>query len=52
MWSYCDHANLCILADSKVIADGWVPFAYFVEELDKLVALIPAADNEKEATDE
>jgi WS/DGAT/MGAT family acyltransferase len=52
MWSYCEHANLCILADSKVIADGWVPFAYFVEELDKLVALIPTADNAKEATHE
>ena len=50
MWSYCEHANLCILADSKVIADGWVPFGYFVEELDKLVALIPAANVEEDAT--
>ncbi len=47
MWSYCDQANLCILADEKVIPDGWVAFGYFVEELDRLVALLPAA-----ATDE
>tara|TARA_R110001592_G_scaffold357416_1_gene660691 strand:- start:287352 stop:288767 length:1416 start_codon:yes stop_codon:yes gene_type:complete len=41
LWSYCEDANLCILADEKVIPDGWVPYGYFVEELDKLVALIP-----------
>ena len=41
LWSYCQDANLCILADEKVISDGWVPYAYFVEELDKLVSLIP-----------
>jgi hypothetical protein len=45
LWSYCENANLCILADEKVIPDGWVPFAYFVEELDKLVALIPETTN-------
>ena len=50
MWSYCDDANLCILADSKVISDGWIPFGYFVEELDKLVALIPEAEIKEEAT--
>ena len=49
MWSYCDHANLCILADQKVIPDGWVPYRYFVEELDKLVALIPAQEADKES---
>ena len=48
MWSYCEHANLCILADAKVIADGWVPFAYFGEELDKLTALIPAPVTQEE----
>jgi hypothetical protein len=47
LWSYCQDANLCILADQKVIPDGWVPFGYFVEELDKLVALIPTADTEE-----
>ena len=41
MWSYCGNANLCVLADDKIIADGWVLFGYFVEELDALVALIP-----------
>jgi WS/DGAT/MGAT family acyltransferase len=45
LWSYCEDANLCILADEKVIPDGWVPYAYFVEELDKLVALIPETNN-------
>jgi len=50
LWSYCEHANLCILADDKVIPDGWVPYRYFVEELEKLVALIPAAPPVKEAT--
>jgi len=50
MWSYCGHANLCILADDKVIPDGWIPIAYFVEELDKLVALIPAAATAQETT--
>jgi diacylglycerol O-acyltransferase / wax synthase len=42
MWSYCGSASLCILADQKVISDGWVLFNYFVEELDKLLALVPA----------
>jgi len=41
MWSYCGNANLCVLADDKIIADGWLLFGYFVEELDALVALIP-----------
>ena len=47
LWSYCQDANLCILADEKVIPDGWVPYGYFVEELDKLVALIPETTNEE-----
>jgi diacylglycerol O-acyltransferase len=41
MWSYCDQANLCILADKKVIPDGWVLYDAFVDELKKLQALIP-----------
>ena len=48
MWSYCEHANLCILADANVIEDGWVPFAYFVEELDQLCDLIPASTPEQQ----
>lgn len=47
LWSYCDHANLCILGDQKVLPDGWVLYDYFVEELDKLVALIPQQDTEE-----
>jgi WS/DGAT/MGAT family acyltransferase len=50
LWSYCEDANLCILADSKVIADGWIPFGYFIEELDTLVALIPAVTTEEAPT--
>jgi WS/DGAT/MGAT family acyltransferase len=41
LWSYCGHANLCILADQSIIPDGWVLYDYFVEELDTLVSLIP-----------
>ena len=47
-WSYCEHANLCIPADGKVIPDGWIPHGYFVEELDTLVALTPAVATDKE----
>ena len=46
LWSYCQDANLCIMADEKVIPDGWVPYNYFVEELDTLLALTPAAAEE------
>ena len=41
MWSYCGSANLCILADEKIIPDGWLVYNYFVQELDQLVALLP-----------
>ena len=41
MWSYCKNVNLCILADKKVLPDGWLLFNYFVEELAILAALIP-----------
>ncbi len=33
LWSYCGKANLCILADSKVLPDGWVLHDYFCDEL-------------------
>lgn len=38
LWSYCGKANLCILADSKVLPNGWVLYDYFREELDRLSA--------------
>ena len=41
MWSYCGAANLCILADSQIVADGWVVFDDFVEELRALVQRLP-----------
>lgn len=41
MWSYCDKASLCILADEEVIPDGWLVYNAFVKELDALAALIP-----------
>ena len=47
MWSYCQNVNLCILADKKVLPDGWKLFAYFKDELQKLVALIPEATNQE-----
>jgi WS/DGAT/MGAT family acyltransferase len=39
LWSYCGKANLCILADSRVLADGWVLYDYFCDELAKLNAI-------------
>ena len=33
-------ANLCILADSKVLPDGWVLYDYFGEELKTLLSLV------------
>ena len=33
LWSYCGKANLCILADNKVLPDGWVLYDLFCEEL-------------------
>jgi WS/DGAT/MGAT family acyltransferase len=41
MWSYCQNVNLCVLADKKVLPDGWKLFDYFVKELEILVSLIP-----------
>jgi diacylglycerol O-acyltransferase len=37
LWSYCENANLCILADKKAVPDGWVLFNYFMEELQILI---------------
>ena len=34
-WSYADKFNLCILADKKVVPDGWRLMAYFSEALDE-----------------
>ena len=41
LWSYCGNANLCILADSEVVPDGWVLYRYFTEEVKTLLALVP-----------
>jgi WS/DGAT/MGAT family acyltransferase len=49
MWSYCQNVNLCILADKKVLPDGWNLFAYFVEELEQLVSLVPQTDTQEKA---
>jgi WS/DGAT/MGAT family acyltransferase len=49
MWSYCQNVNLCILADKKVLPDGWNLFGYFVEELEQLVSLIPETDTQEKA---
>lgn len=48
MWSYCGRANLCILADQKIISDGWLAYDYFVEELQALVAQIPKQQGHEE----
>ena len=49
MWSYCKNVNLCILADKKVLPDGWKLFDYFTEELQTLVSLIPESTTEQQA---
>jgi len=48
MWSYCDSVNLCILADKKVLPDGWRLFGYFKQELELLVSLTPESPNPEE----
>jgi hypothetical protein len=51
MWSYCQNVNLCILADKKVLPDGWKLYDYFTRELAALVALVPdSSGQEKEAS--
>ena len=45
MWSYCQNVNLCVLADQKVLPDGWLLFDYFVSELKALVQLVPEPDS-------
>ena len=42
MWSYCGRANLCILADDKIVSDGWQVYDDFVAELRELIASVPA----------
>lgn len=49
LWSYCGKANLCILADSKVLSDGWVLYDYFQEELALLNRITETADPEVDA---
>lgn len=39
LWSYRDSANLCILADSRVVPDAWVLFNFFKDEVKTLLAL-------------
>jgi diacylglycerol O-acyltransferase len=50
LWSYCGHANLCILTDSSVIADGWVIYDSFVRELSVLRSLVPEKKPGSEAS--
>jgi len=47
MWSYCQNVNLCVLADKKVLPDGWKLYNFFVEELAALTALIPDTDSKE-----
>ena len=51
MWSYCGKTCLCILADAKVVPDGWVIYNSFVEELKALRALVPEQNTEEAATE-
>jgi WS/DGAT/MGAT family acyltransferase len=47
MWSYCQNVNLCVLADKKVLPDGWKLYGYFTRELANLVSLIPQSDTQQ-----
>jgi diacylglycerol O-acyltransferase len=49
MWSYCQNVNLCVLADKKVLPDGWKLYDYFVEELAILVSLVAQTLTEEKA---
>jgi hypothetical protein len=49
MWSYCGKTCLCILADAKIVPDGWVIYDSFVEELKALLALVPEQKAEEES---
>jgi WS/DGAT/MGAT family acyltransferase len=42
LWSYAGKANLCILTDRAVLADGWVLFNFFLEEIAAFEALVDA----------
>jgi len=43
LWSYCDSANLCVLADPQVVPDPWLLCSYVRDELASLVALATAS---------
>ena len=47
MWSYCQNVNLCILADKKVLPDGWKLYGYFTRELATLVSLVPESNTQE-----
>jgi WS/DGAT/MGAT family acyltransferase len=47
MWSYCQNVNLCVLADKKVLPDGWKLYGYFTRELATLVSLIPQSETQE-----
>jgi diacylglycerol O-acyltransferase len=49
MWSYCQNVNLCVLADKKVLPDGWRLYEYFEEELQTLVSLVPESPIQEKA---
>ena len=34
-WSYAENFNLCVLADKKLLPDGWLFIRYFSEALDE-----------------
>jgi diacylglycerol O-acyltransferase len=42
VWSYHRNMNLCIMADSAIVKDGWVLFGYFRDALEELVHLAGA----------
>jgi WS/DGAT/MGAT family acyltransferase len=49
LWSYAGKANLCILVDREVLADGWVLFNHFVAEIETLNALMSKPASKPEA---
>jgi hypothetical protein len=41
VWSYGENMNLCIMADSAIVKDGWALFGSFRDALNELLALGP-----------
>jgi diacylglycerol O-acyltransferase len=46
VWSYADKFNLCVLADSRLLPDGWEFTAYFRDAFSEYRELLETTNNE------